>query len=118
MNAKIPREGDIHEVVCVGGHTFTIRYGYYAESERHTIDPIPIYPCFESQPLYTSDGFPLITRIQDACEHYLSSDGNAGDGWCADCIFCGREHDEIGICQCAHRRKHSHIIQENTQIKA
>lgn len=105
MHVQLPREGDIHEVVQVGGHSFTIRYGYYDESERHTTDPIPIYPCFITEPHYTADGFPLVTRIQDACEHYFAGEGTQGDGWCADCLHCSDDQGEIGICQCLHRRK-------------
>jgi len=105
MHAQLPREGDIHEIVQVGGHSFTIRYGYYDESERHTTDPIPIYPCFLTEPHYTDEGFPLVTRIQDACEHYFAGEGNQGDGWCADCLHCSGDQGEIGICQCIHRRR-------------
>lgn len=104
MLSSTPREGDIHEVVCVGGHSFTIRYGYYSELERHSTDPIPIYPCFITKPHYTDEGHPLVTRIQDACEHYHTG-GETGDGWCADCIHCTGGHNEIGICRCEHRRK-------------
>ena len=103
MMHSVPREGDIHEVARVGGHSYTIRYGYYAEEERHTADPIPIYPCFITEPHYTQEGHPLVTRIQDACEHYTSVEEN-GDEWCADCIHCVSAHKEIGICQCPHRK--------------
>lgn len=105
MNTSTPREGDVHAVECVGGHSFTIRYGYYDESERHSTDPIPIYPCFISNPHYTTEGFPLVTRIQDACEHYFTGEENTGDGWCADCLHYSAGHTQIGICQCEHRRK-------------
>lgn len=105
MRTTIPREGDVHEVVSVGGHSFTIRYGYYDELERSSTDPIPIYPCFLTDPHYTEEGFPLITRIQDACEHYAAEHEGGGDGWCADCLHCSGDHGEIGICQCIHRRK-------------
>lgn len=97
-----PREGDVHEAVTVGSHVFTIRYGYYSEQERETTDPIPIYPCFLTTPYYTPEGQPLVTRIQDACEHY-DAGSEEGDGWCADCIHCAIAHREIGICQCEHR---------------
>ncbi len=100
-----PKEGDVYKVLSVGGHTFTIRYGYYRDEERRSIDPMPIYPCFISAPRYTVDGFPLVTRIQDACEHYHCENGHDGDGWCSDCIYCYREHDEIGVCQCSQRRQ-------------
>lgn len=99
-----PREGDIHEEVCVGGHSFVIRYGYYSEEERQSTPPIPIYPCFVAQPRYTAEGHPLVTRIQDACEHYTPRSGE-GDNWCADCVHCVSSHVEIGICECPFRQK-------------
>lgn len=105
MKLAAPREGDIHETIHVGGHSFTIRYGYYDERERHTTDPIPVYPCFLTNPHYTEEGYPLVTRIQDACEHYLTEEEEAGDGWCADCLHCSDGPGEIGICQCVHRRR-------------
>ena len=98
-----PREGDILDVVCVGGHHFTIRYGYYDEAERAISEPIPIYPCFIEEPVFTPEGRPLVTRMQDACEHYTTT--GEGDGWCADCIYCLGNHQQIGVCQCEHRRK-------------
>lgn len=109
MNSHLPREGDIHEVICIGGYSFTIRYGYYSETERSSTDPIPIYPCFISDPHYTEEGHPLVTRIQDACEHYETGEGSAGDNWCADCVHCCSAHQEIGICRCEHRRKQSSL---------
>ena len=112
MNKPAPEEGQVHEIVCIGGHTFTIRYGYYDESERDTTDPIPIYPCFISDPCYTAEGFPLVTRIQDACEHYFVEDGITGDGWCADCLHCSGDQGEIAICQCVHRKKEQLLAME------
>lgn len=103
MNTK-PREGDIYDVVPVGGHSFVIRYGFYEESERGVSDPIPIFPCFLTNPVHTDEGSPLVTRIQDACEHYIPTQGE-GDGWCADCIHCQNWYTEIGICQCPRRQK-------------
>lgn len=105
MNRKTPREGDIHEVVCVGGHSFTIRYGYYAEEERQITDPLPIYPCFITNPHYTKEGHPLVTRIQDACEYYETREYGEGDGWCADCVHCTGIHSTIGVCKCPHHKK-------------
>ena len=104
MNTTPPREGDIHEVVHIGDHSFTIRYGYYSDAERCTTEPIPIYPCFLSDPHYTGEGHPLVTRIQDACEHYTPAEGNAGDEWCADCIHCTNAYGGIGICKSPHRK--------------
>lgn len=103
MEHTAPREGDIHEIVNVGGHSFTIRYGYYTDAERLHADLLPIYPCFLTDPHYTSQGHPLVTRIQDACQFYQTADGIAGDGWCADCIYCTGAHSAIGICTCPDR---------------
>ena len=105
MNRPIPREGEIFERVSIGGYEFVIRYGYYTEEERSTTDPIPVYPCFITTPHFTEEGHPLVTRIQDACEHYQTSEGSAGDCWCADCIHCISENSEIGICKNEHRRR-------------
>ena len=104
MKNNTPREGDIFDIVSVGGHQFTIRYGYYADEERGATDPIPIFPCFLTKPMHTGEGHPLVTRIQDACEHYRAARGE-GDGWCADCIHCQDWQTEIGICRCPYRRK-------------
>lgn len=103
MDAK-PREDDIYDVIHIGGHSFVIRYGFYEESERGVSDPMPIYPCFLKDPRHTSGGMPLVTRIQDACEHYTASHGE-GDGWCADCIHGKSWQSEIGICTCPYRKK-------------
>lgn len=111
MKRDLPCEGDIFDIVSVGGHQFTIRYGYYEETERGTTDPIPIYPCFISEPRYTPDGMPLVTRVQDACEHYRTENTQEGDGWCADCIHCLSEQAHIGICRCEHRRKPQQTIE-------
>lgn len=107
MTNNTPREGDIFDIVNVGGHQFTIRYGYYAEEERSTLDPLPIYPCFLTNPCYTEEGYPLVTRIQDACGHYRTRDQGEGDGWCADCVYCTGNHSAIGICNCPHQMKNS-----------
>jgi len=113
MGSRKPREGDIYEIVSIGGHSFTIRYGYYSEQDRLVTDPMPIYPCFISQPLYTARGEPLITRVQDACEYYYTEEA-VGDGWCADCLHSSIDHKEIGICRCQHRKRTD--IQTKTEI--
>ena len=104
MKRVAPREGDVHEVVRVGGHSFTILYGYYTSAERQNTDPLPIYPCFITEPRFTPEGQPLVTRIQDACEHYSIGKEGDGDGWCADCRHFSGTHSTIGICQCVDRR--------------
>ncbi len=103
MRPDVPREGDIYRQITVGGHDFTIRYGFYTDADRLSGDPIPIWPCFIECPRWTYDGYPLITRIQDACEDYLVAQGE-GEGWCADCTYCHQECEQLGICRCERRR--------------
>ena len=97
-------EGDLYKVITVAGHTFTIRYGYYTEEDRLSGEPTPVFPNFENEPLFSEQGHPLVTRIQDSCLHYRSHDG-AGDGWCADCRMFENGQEDIGLCLCEARRR-------------
>lgn len=102
---QIPREGEIYKVVQVGDKTFEIVYGYYSEEERQWGEAMPILPDFTKTPMYTIDGEPLITRIQDSCEYYEVPDDKEGDGWCADCRHNSSPKDEISVCRCERNRK-------------
>lgn len=102
---RCPREGDIYKVIRVGDKTFEIVYGYYSEEEKQWEEPMPILPDFTKTPIYTINGEPLITRIQDACEFYEVSGKKEGDFWCADCLHNKSPKDEISICGCEHNRK-------------
>lgn len=102
---RCPQEGEIYKVVQVGDKTFEIVYGYYSEADRQWGEAMPILPDFTKTPIYTNDGEPLITRIQDACEFYEVSDNKEGDGWCADCLHNKSPNDEISVCKCKHNRK-------------
>ena len=90
------KEGDLYAVLNIHGHIIELRYGYYEERERAHGEPIPIYPDFKKHPLYTSDGYPLVTQMQDLCEHGLSP---YGDGCCFDCRHFEACRDLIGICR-------------------
>ncbi len=102
---RCPREGDVYKVIQVGDKTFEIVYGYYSEEEKQWGEAMPILPDFTKTPIYTIDGEPLITRIQDACEFYEVSENKEGDFWCADCVHNKSPKDEISICGCKHNRK-------------
>ena len=104
MKQRPPAEGDLYKTLTVAGHSFRIHYGYYADEDRMHQEPMPIFPCLEQEPLYTEDGFPLVTCIQDACAHYAVHTDEPGNGWCCDCVFYSDAKDEIGICQCANNR--------------
>lgn len=98
------KEGDIYKVINISGRSFEIRYGYYDECERTSWEPVPIFPNFEESPVYDENGYPFVTRTQDACENYISKNKN-GDKWCADCIYYPAEKQEIGICRCSQNRR-------------
>ena len=91
------RDGDLYKVVTLYGRTFELRYGYYAEFERESGEPIPIYPDFKKDPLYTSDGYPFVTQMQGLCEH---GESKFVEGCCADCRYYRDGEELIGICTC------------------
>lgn len=103
MDATV-KEGDLYKQITVFGKTFELRYGYYTESERHSVynEVIPIYPNFLKEPLHTAEGHPFVTQMQDICEHYQGTPG--GD----DCYGCShyRHGDELlGICVCEKNKR-------------
>lgn len=102
MNSTF-KEGEIYKIINVGEKTFEIKYGYYSEDERHSefSEAIPIYPNFKKNPEYTAEGFPIVTQMQDVCEHY--------EGWtegddCFGCKYYCDAVDLIGICKCEKNR--------------
>lgn len=100
---KKPIEGDLFKIISLHGRTFEIRYGYYEDYERKSefSEPIPIYPDFLKNPVYTEDGYPFVTHMQSLCEH-----GNSYyiEGCCSDCSHFEDGDDFIGICICDKRR--------------
>ncbi len=111
LRKTTPREGELYKTIRVEERSYTIVYGYYSEQERLSEDPIPIFPDLALNPEYTTDGKPIVTRIQDPCAYYQCRDDNP-DGWCADCIYYPGEKEEIGICQCERNRRYT---KEETQ---
>ena len=95
---RSPKEGDLYKVISIGGKEFKIFYGYYSEKDRFLETPMPILPDFLSSPQYGECGRPFVTKIQDACEHYTTTHGNEGDGWCADCKYFLNKDDDITLC--------------------
>lgn len=104
-NSDTPHEGDEYKTIIEGGKTFVIRYGYYEDRERldPTIDPMPIYPDFTKDPVYTDQGEPFVTMMQDACEYYRHASGSEHD--CSTCRHFRRVEDMLGVCECAKLKK-------------
>ena len=92
-----PREGELYRVVQTYGHTFELRYGYYEECDRSG-PPDVLYPNLIEEPRYSQEGYPLATRMQDACPYFLSKQKRRADPICGECrYFCPGE-DWFGIC--------------------
>lgn len=97
------REGDLYAVVKVFGKTFEIYYGYYEDYERNSPynDPVPIYPDLIKDPQYDAQGYPIVTEMQVACEHY---DGSVQDDSCGRCAHFQKGERLFGRCGCERRR--------------
>ena len=92
------REGDLYKEIRLYGKTFRIRYGYYDEIDRtgKYNDPIPIFPDFISSPVYTEDGYPFVTAIQDTCVCFR---GTSRDDGCYGCRYYEQGDELIGVCR-------------------
>lgn len=101
------KEGDLYKVVTTFGKTFELRYGYYGEQDRQNPLCIPavIYPDFTSKPLYTDDGKPFVTMMQDACKSYRGEVKRTADTTCTECKYFQRGEEWFGICKCPKNRK-------------
>lgn len=100
----LPKEGDLYKVIKIDGHTFELRYGYYEEYERQNLPPVVIYPDLEKERLYTSDGYRIVSQVQDCCEYYNTEDLPAEE-WCSDCIYFNNDEKEIGICRNVNKKE-------------
>lgn len=98
-------EGELYKKVELHGRTFTLYYGYYDECDRRNplCEPIVIYPDFTKEPIYTDDGEPFVTMMQDACENYRGISAPTSDTTCAECKFFKRGEEWFGICTCRAR---------------
>ena len=94
------KEGELYKVVNTFGKTFELRYGYYEECDRQNplCEPIVIYPNFTKKPVYTDDGVPFVTMMQDACKSYKGEAKRTPDTTCAECKYFDRGEEWFGIC--------------------
>lgn len=96
-----PEEGDLYIQVNISGRVFRIFYGYYEDFERKRHEPIPLYPDFLRDPVYTEDGIPVVTGMQDICCYYKGREN--GDS-CITCDYFSQQEDLFGLCTCPKRR--------------
>ncbi|MBO7274183.1 MAG: hypothetical protein J6V22_04950 [Clostridia bacterium] len=98
-----PREGDLYREVEVFGKVFDLRYGYYEEKDRRG-PPDIIYPNFIKEPVYTQDGKPFVTMMQDACQYYSGDIDSGGDSICGDCKYFKHGEEWLGVCTCSKKQ--------------
>ena len=101
------KEGELYKVVTTFGKTFELRYGYYQECDRQSplCDPVVIYPDFLSNPVYTDNGEPFVTMVQDACKSYSGKAKRTSDTTCCECKYFHSGEDWFGICTCPKNKK-------------
>lgn len=101
---RTPQEGELFQIVTVDNYKFELRYGYYEETDRLMDDPVPIYPDFKEQPVYTQMGRPLVTAVQKPCEYFKSLEGYEYEECCSSCVYYPDMKTEINVCQCENCR--------------
>lgn len=97
------KEGDLYRRVTVFGRSFDLYYGYYEDYERESAysEPIPIYPDFTKNPVYTDSGQPIVTEMQPSCLHY---DGSPTEAICFRCRHFQGSEELFGLCRCPRRQ--------------
>jgi len=100
-------EGELYKEVELHGRTFTLYYGYYEECDRQNplCEPIVIYPDFLKEPVYTDNGEPFVTMMQDVCKSYRGKAKLTSDTTCADCKYFERGEEWFGVCKCTYNRE-------------
>lgn len=98
------KEGSLYKSIDLHGTNFKIKYGYYDDKDRHSKynEPIPIFPDFIKNPMYTNKGQPFVTHMQDKCIHYI---GDESADSCYKCKHFVKGIDLIGICSCPINQK-------------
>lgn len=110
---NIPKEGDLYMEVNRYGYTFELRYGYYEETDRKCGEPVAIYPDLKNNPIYTAEGYRLVTAVQTPCEYYNVAGDFIPEECCGDCIYYNDSKNEIDICLCEINREQANdLIQE------
>ena len=98
------KEGDLFKIIKISNQEFVIRYGFYEEEDRFSKynEPIPIFPDFIKEPVYTLEGFLFVTHMQDKCKYFI---GDLKADSCYKCLHYKNQEDLIGICTCALNRR-------------
>ena len=91
------KENDLYKIINIYGKSFEIRYGYYDEKERFSVynEPVPIFPDFIKNPIFSDEGYPFVTCMQDVCGNFVKKRNSEG---CFGCVFFNEGADLIGVC--------------------
>lgn len=103
-HAPAPREGDLYRELTIRGKSFKLVYGYYEDFERESPfnEPMPLYPDFIKEPVYTDDGIPFVTAMQDVCKRYT---GETGGDSCSKCVHFQKSIELFGFCYCQENKQ-------------
>ncbi|MBQ8345934.1 MAG: hypothetical protein IJY42_06700 [Clostridia bacterium] len=98
------REGEHYKTIDLYGKSFELYYGYYEDCDRQNplCEPIPVYPDFAASPVYTDEGYPFATDMQDPCQHF---EGKRGGETCYECKHYEHGIEFLGVCRCEQMRK-------------
>ena len=93
---KSPAEGDHYKTLYIKGKKFDLFYGYYEDSDRRYSEPYVLYPDFLKSPVYTDDGFPFATMMQEACQNFEGI--KSADCDCSQCKHFVKFDELLGVC--------------------
>ncbi len=101
------KEGELYKIITTFGKTFELRYGYYEECDRLSplCEPVVIYPDFTKEPVYTDEGIPFVTIMQDACPYYKGEKKRTSDTTCDECKYLKHGENWFGLCTCQKNKK-------------
>lgn len=102
-SSALPKEGDLYKEITIYGKTFRLLYGYYEDFERYGQynEPMPIYPDFIKEPVYTENGIPFVTAMQDVCKDY---EGKHDGDSCSECRYFQKSEALFGLCNCSSKQ--------------
>lgn len=95
--SDLPKEGELYKKVSLFGRSFELRYGYYDDIDRQG-PPDVIYPDLKLSPIFTDDGVPIVTMMQDACPRFMGKGSVPEDSTCAECKYFRRCVEWFGLC--------------------
>ena len=101
------KDGELYEILCVGGHRFEIYCGYLSKHDAKMKVAVPLYPNFTKEPKYDPNGYRLTSCGTDPCRYADLMPTSSEYSTCLNCRHFDRISDPpefIGICKNEKRR--------------